>query len=114
MKSKLAGFRVHGGMYGVEIIAMLLKLIPESRTLWCIRVPRVGLRCGLASNRRLKAVPNTHLKAGLQGFDRSLEMYCRLSCWRRRSGGSSPYIDILNRVFLFGRISSPSMSDTRH
>ena len=27
--SKLAGFRVHGGMYGVEIIAMLLRFIPS-------------------------------------------------------------------------------------
>jgi len=28
---------------------------------------------GLASNRHLKPVPNTQLKAGLQGFDLSLE-----------------------------------------
>ena len=50
---------------------MLLRLIPESRTLCCIRMPRVGMMCGLASNRRLKAVPNTQLKVGLLGFDRS-------------------------------------------
>ena len=45
--------------------------------------------CGLASNRRLKAVPNTQLKVGLLGFDRGLEMYCRLSCRRRSSSSNS-------------------------
>ena len=89
-KSKLAGFRHHGGWYGVEVIAILFKLIPESRTLWCIRRPRVGMMVGLASNRRLKPLPKTLLKAGLLGFDRSLVMYCKLSCWRRSSSGNSP------------------------
>ena len=63
VKSKLARRKHQGGMYGVEVVAILSKLIPESRTLWCIRGPRVGMMVGLASNRRLKPLPKNAIKS---------------------------------------------------
>lgn len=33
-KSKIAGFRIHGKIYGMEFIAILSRLTPESSTGW--------------------------------------------------------------------------------
>jgi len=50
----------------------------------------VGRVCGLVSNRRQKPVPNTLLKGGLHGFDRSFQIYCIHSFWHHSLRGSSP------------------------
>jgi len=53
----------------VEFFAILLRLISESNTFYCILIPRVGIIFCVASNsRRLKPVPYTQLKSGLQGY----------------------------------------------
>jgi len=52
-------------------------------------LPSVGMVFGLASNRRLKPVPNTLLKAGLHGWDQSLKICCTHSSWLQSSRGSS-------------------------
>jgi len=44
-------------MCGVEYIAILFRLIPETSTFWCILIPKVGTIFGLASNKSLKPVP---------------------------------------------------------
>jgi len=84
------GFSTHGGMQGVKFITILLRLISESTMVWFNLIPSVGMVFGLASNRRRKPVPITLLKAGLHGFDRRLQIYCKHHYWRRSLRGISP------------------------
>ena len=74
----------------IDYFAILFKSIPQSKRLCCSLWPSVAITLGLASNRRPKPVLITQLNAGFEGLERSLTIYCRLSCWRRKQRGSSP------------------------